>query len=217
MVSRAPGCRSSRASSAGSTAAPNAPSRCASARSSGMSGSSADRAVERIGAVDRLQLDQRAAAVGGARHRAHGGGGRDLAARLRGSAARRRSASRWISENDRSPPRMTRPSRASPSVRLARNRADAGHRHHAERDAGDEHGEAAQAAAQFAQREAQRAERCGAWAAMVVMRAFGAKLAREEMHRRRTAAAACRSSGRRARRRDAPRSAPRCRSGPRRS
>ena len=37
-----------------------------------------------------------------------------------------------------------------------RDRADAGDRHHAERDAGDEHVEAAQAAAQFAQREAQR-------------------------------------------------------------
>src|SRR5262249_16172993 len=41
-----------------------------------------------------------------------------------------------------------------------RDRADAGDRHHAERDAGDEHIEAAQAAAQLAQRVAQ-AERDG--------------------------------------------------------
>ena len=40
-----------------------------------------------------------------------------------------------------------------------RDRADAGNRHHAERDAGDENIEAAQPAAQFAQRVAQRKRR----------------------------------------------------------
>ena len=43
-----------------------------------------------------------------------------------------------------------------PVAEACRDRADAGNRHHAERDAGDEHVEAAQAAAQFAQRVAQR-------------------------------------------------------------
>ena len=60
MVMRAPGFRSSRASSSGSAAAPNTPSRAASASASGMAGSSRDRAEQRIGGIDRLDLDQRA-------------------------------------------------------------------------------------------------------------------------------------------------------------
>ena len=63
---------------------------------------------------------------------------------------------------------MTRPSRASPSARLAAIEPTPAIAMHAERDAGDEDVEAAQAAAQFAQREAQgqptairlRASRC---------------------------------------------------------
>ena len=39
-----------------------------------------------------------------------------------------------------------------------RKRADAGDRHHAERDAGDEDAKAVQPAAQFAERKAQRTE-----------------------------------------------------------
>ena len=53
---------------------------------------------------------------------------------------------------------MLRPSRLSPSVRLRRQRTDAGDRHDAEREAGDENSKAAHAAAQFAEREAQRRE-----------------------------------------------------------
>ena len=45
-----------------------------------------------------------------------------------------------------------------PIGEAARERADAGDRHHAERDAGDEDAKAVQAAAQFAEREAQRAK-----------------------------------------------------------
>ena len=156
-VSRAPGLRSSRASSVASTAAPNAPSRGASALASGIGGIERHGAVERIGAIDRLELDQRLAAVGGARHCAQVAATETSSVRSRGSLRSAAVASRWISVNARSPPRMTRPSRASPSVRLARERADAGDRHDAERDAGDEDAKAAQAAAQFAKREAQRA------------------------------------------------------------
>ena len=46
-------------------------------------------------------------------------------------------------------------------VEACRYRADAGNRHDAERDAGDEHAEAAQAAAQFAPGKTQR--RSEAW------------------------------------------------------
>ena len=76
--------------------------------------------------------------------------------RARRKASSSGVASRWISENATSPPSSVRPSRARPSLRLAGDRADAGDRHHAERDAGDEHVEAAQAAAHFAQRVTQR-------------------------------------------------------------
>ena len=79
-----------------------------------------DAAVERIGAVDRLDLDQRRRPSAVARHGAHGGGGRDLPVRSR-KARSAASASRWISEKARSPPRMTRPSRARPSARLPAN------------------------------------------------------------------------------------------------
>ena len=58
-----------------------------------------------------------------------------------------------------------------------RDRADAGDRHDAERDAGDEDAEAAQAAAQFApgkaQREVQRGDLFGIAAGASIMRAFG--------------------------------------------
>ena len=75
--------------------------------------------------------------------------------RARRKASSSGLASRWISENATSPPSNVRPSRVKPSLRLRRDRADAGNRHHAERDAGDEDVKAAQAAAQFAQRIAQ--------------------------------------------------------------
>ena len=120
MVRRAPGLRSSRASKRrigrGAEGAVALRQRAASGRSR----IEHHRAVQRIGAVDRLELDQRGAAVGGARHRAQGGADRDLAVAVAGRRAPSASASRWISENERSPPRMTRPSRASPSVEAAR-------------------------------------------------------------------------------------------------
>ena len=48
-----------------------------------------------------------------------------------------------------------------PVAEARRERVDAGDRHHAERDAGDEHVEAAQPAAQVAQRKAQRDREAG--------------------------------------------------------
>src|SRR5215831_14514983 len=66
------------------------------------------RAVERIGCIHRLHLDQRRTPVLRARHGAHGGGER--------YAASPALASRRLRENARSPPRMTRPSRARPSA-----------------------------------------------------------------------------------------------------
>ena len=60
-------------------------------------------------------------------------------------------ASRWISEKAASPPRMVRPSRARPLVRLSENDPTPADRHHAERDAENQNVEAANAATQFAQ------------------------------------------------------------------
>ena len=75
-------------------------------------------AQHRIGAVDRLDLDQRQMAIGGARHAAQRGDRRDLAARAQegdflglGLALEQREAT--------SPPSSVRPSRANPSLRLA--------------------------------------------------------------------------------------------------
>ena len=196
MVMRAPGLRSSRASRVGSAAAPKAPSRVASAAASGCRRIERDRAEQRIGAVDRLHLDQRRAAVGACAP----------------SPRRWRPPTRWpwrVEEGalgrvglamdqrrtTRSPPRITRPSRASPSARLARHRADAGDGHDAERDAGDEHAKPAQAAAQVAEREAQR-QRFGARSCGEVSVTSGSRL-RHDAARRKWTGAEQQQAGRR--------------------
>ena len=222
IVSRAPGLRSSRVSSVESTAAPNAPSRCASARSSGMSGSSAIFAVDRIEPVHRLELDQHPGAAGGGRHRAHVGAGRDLAAAF--EEAPLGGVGLAVDQHEREIAAEDHLAFAVDAVgEASRERADAGNRHHAERDAGDEDAEAVQAAAQFQQREAQRVERRGdrRRGKIDVCQISCARLRREtrqeQMDRQEQDQRQARPSGRRARRRDAPRSARRCRSGPTRS
>ncbi len=154
-VKRAPGLRSSRASSSGSAAAPNAPSRMASTSASGSAGSSraapnsgyapstaftstsavppsAVRAIARIVAV----VETRPARV------------EERALRRIGFAVDEREGE--VAAEDGAA--FAR----EPVAEARRERVDAGDRHHAERDAGDEHVEAAQSAAQVPQREAQR-------------------------------------------------------------
>ena len=156
MVSRAPGLMPSRASSAGSAAAPKAPSRCASASASASGRIEHGLSEQRIGAVDRLHLDQRGLAVGGARHGAHGGGARDFAVAVEERPLVRRGLA--LDQRERQVAAEDDLALARQAVGEARRqRADAGDRHAAERDAGDEHVEAAQAAAHLAQREAQAA------------------------------------------------------------
>ena len=153
MVTRSPILRSSRASRVESAAAPNAPYRAASWRSK-----SADRhfrierqcAEHRVGAVHRLDLDQSEPAVAGARHGAQRRRDRYFAARTQkgdfvglGFALDQR-------ESDVAAEQRAALAR-QPLAEAGRDRADAGNRHHAERDAGDENVKAAQAAAQFAQ------------------------------------------------------------------
>ena len=82
IVMRAPGLRSSRASKAGSAAAPNTPSRSASASASGCARIEHDRAVERIGAIDRLHFDQRGAPPSGVRAIARSVAASDIRPRL---------------------------------------------------------------------------------------------------------------------------------------
>ena len=109
----------------------------------------------RIGVVDRLHLDQRQLAFGRARHAAQGGGHGDGAARAQeGNFLGLRLA---LEQHEGDVAAEQRAPLAREAVAEARrHRADAGDRHHAERDAGDEDVEAAQAPAQFAQRVAQR-------------------------------------------------------------
>jgi hypothetical protein len=112
---RAPGLRSSRASSAGSAAAPYAPSRCASSVAERLRRIERDIAVERIGGVHGLHLDQRAASVIGARHGAQGGGERQAAAVGEERALVRARFTQAQREREVAT-EMTRPSRASPSA-----------------------------------------------------------------------------------------------------
>ncbi len=112
-------------------------------------------AEHRVGAVDRLDLDQRQAAIGRARHAAQRGDRRDLAARTKeidflglGFALEQRKSDVTTEQ---------RAALARQSVaKTCGHRTDAGNRHDAERDAGDEDIEAAQAATQFAHGVAQR-------------------------------------------------------------
>ena len=114
-----------------------------------------DRSVERIGAVHRLDLDQGRASVGGARHCAQRGRDRNVAQAVQeGALLGRRLA---LDQREGEIAAQYRAALAREPVDQALGeRADARDRRHAERDAGDEHPEAAHAAAQFAQREAQR-------------------------------------------------------------
>ena len=78
----------------------------------------------RPGGVDRLQIDQRRVARGVARHRARRRRRRRALRARRERRAPRAPSSRWISENEASPPRITRPSRARPSSSERAERID---------------------------------------------------------------------------------------------
>ena len=114
-----------------------------------------DGAGERIGLIDRLDLDQGGPGVLGARHRPHRRGQGDAALRVEEDAFRRGRLA--MTEAEGQVAAQDHAARAREPVGQARrHRADAGDRHDAERDAGDEHIEAAHAGAQFAQGEAER-------------------------------------------------------------
>ena len=114
-------------------------------------------AEHRVGAIDRLELDQRQPAV------AVRAIARSVAATDSCSAgAQKRHFIRLGFALDQGEGDIAAKQRAAFArqslAEAGRDRADAGDRHHAERDAGDEDVEAAQAPAQFAQRKAQRKE-----------------------------------------------------------
>ena len=117
-------------------------------------------AEHRVGAVHRLELDQCEAAVAGARHAAQRCRDRYFPARTQKRDFVRLGFALDQGEGDVAAEQGAALAR-QPVAEARRDRADAGNRHHAERDAGDEHIEAAQAAAQFAQGVAQ-GERCPA-------------------------------------------------------
>ena len=123
------------------------------------------RAVERVERIDRFDLDQRLTAVCGACHRAQGGADRNLA--LGGEEASLRSSGFAVDQRERQVAAEDAAALAiEPVGQAGRQRTDAGNRHDAEREAGDEDAKAAHAAAQFAEREAQWREfgargRCG--------------------------------------------------------
>ena len=154
MLMRSPSLRSSRASRVESTAAPNAPSRSASRSAIGILGSSVTCAEHRIVAVHGLEFDQRQLAVAAAGHDPQRGRDRNLAARAQEGEFLRLGFA--LDQRERNVAAEQRAALARQTFAEAgRDRADAGNRHHAERDAGDEDVKAAQAAAQFAQRVAQ--------------------------------------------------------------
>ena len=111
--------------------------------------------VQRIGGVDRLRLHQCRAAVFSPRHGAHGGDSGDAARCV--EEAPLVSVGFTLAQRERKVSAEDGAAFArEPVGKTRRERIDAGDRHHAERDAGNEHVEAAQSAAQIAQREAQR-------------------------------------------------------------
>ena len=115
----------------------------------------ADGPEQRIGGVDCLDLDQRGAFVLRARHGAHGGGSGDAALRIEERAFGRGHFA--MTEIERQVATKNHAALArNPVGEARRHRTDSGNGHDAERDAGDEHVEAARAGAQFAQGEAQR-------------------------------------------------------------
>ena len=91
-----------------------------------------DIAIERIGAVHRLELDQRGLPIGGARHRPHRGGDRDAAVVIeefalgRACLARHQRERRIAAENDRglrAPARLRGCARTSRRPQWRRRRA----------------------------------------------------------------------------------------------
>ena len=163
MVMRSPGFRSSRVSRAGSAAAPNAPPFAANSAGSGNVGVGHHRAEQRIGAIDRLQFDQRRSGRSAVRAMARSVAAADTLPCVSRKARSASLACRWMSENARSPPRMICPALPMPSVRFAATEPTPADRHDAERNAGNENGEAAHAAAQIAPRETQRREAARPW------------------------------------------------------
>ena len=157
-VTRSPSLRSSRASRVESTAAPNGAVALGQQIRHRQLRIERQFAEHRIGAIDRLDLDQSQPAVAGARHRAQRRRDRELSARAqKGDFVRLGFA---LDQGERDVAAEQRAALARQSLAEAGgDRADAGDRHHAERDAGDEDVEAAQAAAQFAQGKAQRQRR----------------------------------------------------------
>ena len=154
MLMRSPSLRSSRASSVESTAAPNAPSRSANRSAIGILGSSVTSPEHRVVAVHGLEFDQRQLAVAAAGHDAQRRRDRNLAARAQEGDFLRLGFA--LDQRERNVAAQQRAALARQTFAEARrDRADAGNRHHAERDAGDEDVKTAQAAAQFAQRIAQ--------------------------------------------------------------
>ena len=107
-------------------------------------------AEQRVVPIDRLHLDQRRLSGGVARHGAQGGGARQAALFAqkvelgRGCRARDQRKGEIAAEDDLALPRQT-------GSEARRHRADAGNGHAAERDADDEHVEAAQPPPQFPQ------------------------------------------------------------------
>ena len=113
-----------------------------------------DRADRRIARIDRLQLDQGRAAI--ARHR-HGAQARDLRDRRlpieHGALGRRRLAvDQAVGDVAAQDPPPLAP---EPAGERGGDRGDAADRRDAERDAGDEHPESGEPAAQFAQGESE--------------------------------------------------------------
>ena len=112
------------------------------------------RAVQRVSAVHRLDLDQRGVAVVLAGHGAHRGGDRDAAAA--GQKVPFGGLNFAVDQAERKVAAKNGAAFArQPVPEAAGQRADAGDGRDAERDAGDEDVKAAQATAQFAQGEPQ--------------------------------------------------------------
>ena len=130
-----------------------------------------DRAIERIGRVHGLDLDQRAASVRRARHRPHGRCDRDLALAVEKRALGR--ARLALDERKGEIAAQDRAAFARQALGQAfRKRSDARDRHHAQRDAGDENKKPAQTGTQFAQRKFKRKQGRAAGQSNAHARAF---------------------------------------------
>ena len=159
---RSPGLRSSRVSRAGSAAAPKASPCARTDASSGSAGSVVDRAEQRIGVVDRFDLDQRRrpslvrAIVGSVAMADTVPCAREKRARRqwpRAGPAKRRGRRRG----------STLPARDKAVGQALATEPTPAIAMHAERDTGDEDAETAQAAAQFAPSIAQRQQGVTFW------------------------------------------------------